>query len=203
MYHKWRLYDVCFLRYGARQTEFFVILDHFLPFYPTKQSKKSKIWKKEKNSVPELMVICYTVPEIWRVTNAIFIFHLFWAIFCSFTPLTARKIKILKKWNNTPGIIILHMCTKNYDHMMYGSWDMVRDGHTDGKIKFFSFFSRKHKKFLIVENFIFFWRALVFRKFVKQTKSAVIPYYENFFILCLISSHIFLLYDLISSHPEM
>ena len=28
-----------------------------------------------------------------------------------------------------PGdIIILHMCTKNYDHMMYGSWDMVRDG---------------------------------------------------------------------------
>ena len=27
-----------------------------------------------------------------------------------------------------PGdIIILHMCTKNYDQMMYGSWDMVRD----------------------------------------------------------------------------
>ena len=27
-----------------------------------------------------------------------------------------------------PGnIIILHMCTTNYDEMMYGSWDMVRD----------------------------------------------------------------------------
>ena len=27
-----------------------------------------------------------------------------------------------------PGdIIILHKCTKNYDQMMYGSWDMVRD----------------------------------------------------------------------------
>ena len=24
-------------------------------------------------------------------------------------------------------IIILHTCTKNYDQMMYGSWDMVRD----------------------------------------------------------------------------
>ena len=32
----------------------------------------------------------------------------------------------------TPGdIIILHMCTKNYDQMMYGSWDMVRDRQTD------------------------------------------------------------------------
>ena len=52
----------------------------------------------------------------------------FWAIFCPFMPLTAQKIKILKKWKKTPGdIIILHMCTKNYDQMMYGSWDMVRD----------------------------------------------------------------------------
>ena len=28
-------------------------------------------------------------------------------------------------------IIILQMCTKNYDQMMYGSGDMVRDGWTD------------------------------------------------------------------------
>ena len=32
----------------------------------------------------------------------------------------------------TPGDInILHMCTKNYDEMMYSSRDMVRDGRTD------------------------------------------------------------------------
>ena len=37
----------------------------------------------------------------------------------------------------TPGdIIILHKCTKNYDQMMYGFWDMVRDG-----CKYFSFFA--------------------------------------------------------------
>ena len=30
----------------------------------------------------------------------------------------------------TPGIIILHMCTNNYDSMMYDSWDMVRDRQT-------------------------------------------------------------------------
>ena len=49
----------------------------------------------------------------------------FWAIFCLFTlpPLTAQKIKIKKnEKKKTPGdIIILHMCTKNYDQMMYGS----------------------------------------------------------------------------------
>ena len=34
-----------------------------------------------------------------------------------------------------PGdVFILHMCTKNYDHMMYGSWDIKRD-----RQKFLSF----------------------------------------------------------------
>ena len=32
-------------------------------------------------------------------------------------------------------IIILHMGTKNYDHMMYSSWDMVRDGQMDGQME--------------------------------------------------------------------
>ena len=33
MYHKWKSYDVWFLRCGAWQSEFFVILGHFLPYY--------------------------------------------------------------------------------------------------------------------------------------------------------------------------
>ena len=33
-YHKSKSYDVWFLRYGVWQTEFFLILDHFLPFTP-------------------------------------------------------------------------------------------------------------------------------------------------------------------------
>ena len=49
--------------------------------------------------------------------------------FCLFTPLTAWKMKISKKMTKTPGdIIILHKCTKNHDHMLYCSWDMVHDG---------------------------------------------------------------------------
>ena len=56
-------------------------------------------------SVPKIMIICYTVPKIWVMTDVI-IFH--FELFFSLLP--------------APGdIIILHMCTKNYDQMMYGS----------------------------------------------------------------------------------
>ena len=32
-----------------------------------------------------------------------------------------------------PGDIILHMCTKNYDQIMYSSWEIVCDRRTFGK----------------------------------------------------------------------
>ena len=35
---------------------------------------------------------------------------------------------------NAGDIIILHMCTKNYEQMMYGSWDMLRDRRVDGQM---------------------------------------------------------------------
>ena len=76
MYHKWKSYDVCFLRYEAWQS--------FLPF---------------------------------------------WAMFCPFTPLTTQKNQHFEKMKQQPGdIIILNKSTKNYDHMLYRSWDMVHDG---------------------------------------------------------------------------
>ena len=53
-------------------------------------------------------------------------FLLFWTIFCPFTLLKTKKIKILKKMKKTAGdIIILHKCTINTNHMMYHSWDMT------------------------------------------------------------------------------
>ena len=48
VYHRWQSYDVWFLRYWGRQTKFFVVLDHFLPFYHPKNPKKNKFWKNEK-----------------------------------------------------------------------------------------------------------------------------------------------------------
>ena len=56
----------------------------------------------------------------------------FWAIF---GPFTAQKSKFLKNEKKAGDIIILHMCTKYYDQMMYGSLDMVRNGWMDGQTK--------------------------------------------------------------------
>ena len=63
----------------------------------------------------------------------------FWTIFSPFTPLTAQKVKISKKWKikKTPGnVIILHKCIKNHDHILYCYWDMVHDGRN-----YFSFWA--------------------------------------------------------------
>ena len=52
----------------------------------------------------------------------------FWAVFCPFNPPNSPKNNNFKKLKTPPGyIIILHMCTKNHDHMLYCSWDMVHD----------------------------------------------------------------------------
>ena len=48
VYQKWKSYHVWFLRYGTRRTEFFVILDHFLPFYPTNNPENNSFAKIKK-----------------------------------------------------------------------------------------------------------------------------------------------------------
>ena len=93
-----------------------------------------KISKKKKNacntSAPKIIIICYTVPEIWCVTDVIVIFH--FGLFFVLLPLTARKMKIPKKkkrrrkkpWR-------YHHFTQVYQnswYMLYCSWDMVGDG---------------------------------------------------------------------------
>ena len=47
-YHKWKSYGVWFLRYGAQQTEFFLILDHFLHFYTSLRNNPEM--QNEKNT---------------------------------------------------------------------------------------------------------------------------------------------------------
>ena len=38
-------------------------------------------------------------------------------------PKTPKNQNVEKKEKNTEDNIILHRCTKNHNHMMYGSWD--------------------------------------------------------------------------------
>ena len=97
-YQKPQSLEVQFLRYGVRQTQFFVILGHFLPFYipnnlENQNSEKIKkesggviilhIWTKNYNQmiyalpsfnicVPKITIIWCTVLEIWSKTDRIF-----------------------------------------------------------------------------------------------------------------------------------
>ena len=77
-------YDAWFLRYRARQVEFFVILDYSLHFYPLNNPENQNFEKMKK----------------------------------------------------IPGdIIILHMCTINQNHMMYGSWDIEHNRYNFSHFK--------------------------------------------------------------------
>ena len=62
----------------------------------------------------------------WDIQN----FFSFWAIFCPSTPPnnpTKQNFERMK--NESRDVIILHLCTKNHDHMMYASWNMECDRH--------------------------------------------------------------------------
>ena len=72
------------------------------------------------------MIICYTLPEVWRVTDVMVIFHC--GLFFAPQPEKWKyKNKMKKKKNTTRDIIILHKHTKNHDQRLYCTWDMVHD----------------------------------------------------------------------------
>ena len=117
---------------------------HFRPFFalllpspiPCLTNWKTKILKKWKNhlemSLFDTSIIKITIT--WcMLYDACFLRYGVQQIFVmldhflSVYPTIAPKIKIWKKCKKTPGDIILHMCTINEDHMMYGSWDMKLD----------------------------------------------------------------------------
>ena len=120
MYQKSWSYAILFLRYMVHD-----ILDYFLPFYcPNSPKIKICIQKKKQmetstfyTSVPKIMIICHTVPEIygaWRMELLFFCS----AIFCPFTPVTALKKNISKKWkkpnNNNKSLEISSFYTQVY-----------------------------------------------------------------------------------------
>ena len=92
----WRYYHMCTINnnhmmYGSWEMEcdrqFWIILDHFFALLIWR-SKILKKWSKTLEispfctSVPKIMIISYTVPEIRCMTDIIFIFHfrLFFAL---------------------------------------------------------------------------------------------------------------------------
>ena len=122
---------------GCNWFSFWAIFCPFTPLIAQKINIKKKK-KKLKNCleissfhkrVPKIMIRWWMVPEIWCMTDIYNCYFSFWAIFFPFTPNSWKK-QNFEKIKKRPGdIIILHMCTKIYDQMMFGcSWDIVRDG---------------------------------------------------------------------------
>ena len=97
--HKWQSYDVWFLRYEVWQTEFLVILDCFLSFYPINNSKNQNFEKLKKTHGDIIILhkctknhdhMLYCSSDM--ACNRCNCYFSFWATFCPFTSLTAQKL---------------------------------------------------------------------------------------------------------------
>ena len=110
VHRKLQSYEVRLERCRVRETNFFAIMGNFLSFYPTNNPKNQNLQKLKKNSnnkkntwiyhhltqvKPKIMIICYTVPEIWHVTDVIVIFH--FGLFFSFLPTNNPKNQNFEK----------------------------------------------------------------------------------------------------------
>ena len=135
----WQPHDVWFLRYWVLWTECFVILDHLFALLPPNSPKNenNKKWKKQLkissfySSVLKIMIIGYTVPQIWCMTDVI---DVILGYFCPFTPVTAPKMKILKKLNTWWYHHFTLVYQNSWSYILYCSWDMACD-----RCNYFSF----------------------------------------------------------------
>ena len=126
-------HDVWFLRYGAQQI-FFVILGHFLPCYCI-SNLKNWTFEKMKKKLGDIIILhlCttnydHTMYSSWDTEHDRQNFLMLWPFF-ALLPQENQNFETMKEVSQN--IIISNMCTKNYDQMMSGNWDMVHDEQTD------------------------------------------------------------------------
>ena len=114
----------------------------------TKKIKMLEKWRKKHlgissfyTSAPKIIIICYTILEIWHVTDVI-IFH--FGLFFTLLPLPPHPIstknQIKKKMKKTLGdIIILHVPNIMIRWCMASEIWCAMYGWTDGRADFFTF----------------------------------------------------------------
>ena len=107
----WYMTDVIIFHFGL----FFALL---LP----QQPRKSKFWKHEKEhleissfyiSLPKILIICYTVPEIWHLTDVIVIFLLSY-FFPFYSPNNTKNQNFEKMESKKKNTWIYHQFTYVY-----------------------------------------------------------------------------------------
>ena len=122
----------------------------FCRFYDPNSLKNENFQNTEKKKPGDIIILHKCTKnydmlscswDIWCVTDVIiFHFGLFFALFTP-SPLTAWEKKMSKKQTKkTPRDNLLHMCTINQDHMMYGSWNVKCKGQS-----FLLFWAKKKK----------------------------------------------------------
>ena len=111
----------------------------FCPFTPLATHKLKILKKKTKTNTRRYHHFTQVYQKSWSYA-ILFLCMVhdrsnfsFSAITCPFKSLTTQKFKIKKK-KKMPGNIILHMHTRNYDHMIHGSWDIMHNRRTDGQM---------------------------------------------------------------------
>ena len=106
-------------------TNYFVILGYFLPFQPTNNPKNQNFEKMTKStrktsslytSVPKIIIISYTLPEIWLVADVIFILH-FELFFALLPPYQLQKSNLKKMKKKKKNIRRYH-----FSHMYHKLW---------------------------------------------------------------------------------
>ena len=99
-------------------------------------TQKIKILKKWKKTPGDIIILHkFTINDnhmmygSWDMKCDRQNFLSFGVIFCPLIPPNNPENQdFLKMKKASGGVIILHMCTKNHDHMLHCSWDMVHDG---------------------------------------------------------------------------
>ena len=139
VYQKSWSYALLFLRYEQNKCNCcFPFWAIFCPFTPL-TAQKIKFQKNEKERleipsfytcVPKIMIICYTVPEIWHVTDVIIIFN--FRPFFAILPTNSPQIKISKNWKKNTWRY--HLFTHVYQKLWSDNVRFLRYGahRTDG-----------------------------------------------------------------------
>ena len=135
-----KLFVIFVMKYN-RQNFFYLGLSFALvpPYHPPYQPQKRKFQKKEERikrleillfykSVPKIMIICHTVPEIRHMTDVIVIFY-FGLIFTLLPPKQHEKLKLNKNEKNTwryHHFTKVHQKSWSYTilFLRYGMWRM-------------------------------------------------------------------------------
>ena len=111
MYQKPQPYEVQFLRYGVRQTEFWSFA--FIP----PNNHKNQTFKTMKKVYWHVITLHMCTKNhnqmmyaFWDMEYNRPNFLLFWAIFCPFTPLLTPQIKIWNKFKKTLEILSYYTC---------------------------------------------------------------------------------------------